>query len=209
MKDRLIEILNKSGASFENALPEEIADYLLAEGVIVPKMIVGYEDYSIDEYGNVYSYKSRRYISQNKHKDGYFYVGLCKNGKRKVFAVHRLVAIHFIENTNGFPQVNHKDENKKNNIVQNLEWCNEKYNSNYGSARERQARKISKAVVCIETGEVFLSQIEAGKKISVSHRHISDCCKSDRRTCGGYHWRYASREEAEKALKEGRANDDT
>jgi hypothetical protein len=178
-----------------------IADHLLAEGVIVPKMIVGYEDYSIDEYGNVYSYKSRRYISQNKHKDGYFYVGLCKEGKRKVFAVHRLVALHFIENQYGFPQVNHKDENKENNQASNLEWCTEKYNSNYGSGKQRHAKKVSKAVVCIETGEVFLSQLEAGQKISVSHRHISDCCKNQRHTCGGYHWRYASREEAEAALE--------
>lgn len=179
----------------------KVADHLLANDVIVPKKIVGYDDYSVDEYGNVYSFKSRRYVSQQKHKDGYFYVGLCKDGKRKIFAVHRLVATHFIENENGLPQVNHKDENKENNEVSNLEWCDERYNTNYGSARQRQAEKVSRAVVCIETGKVFLSQIEAGETIAVSHRHISDCCKNQRHTCGGYHWRYASQEEAEKALE--------
>ena len=208
MRDRLIELLKQadkyaSGVCTDYDEAQEVcADFLLAEGIIVPKKIVGYEDYCIDEYGNIYSYKSRRYISQQKHKDGYFYVGLCKDGKRKVFAVHRLVAFHFIENENGFPQVNHKDENKENNEASNLEWCTGKYNSNYGSGKERHARKVSKAVVCIETGEVFLSQLEAGKKISVSYRHISDCCKHERHTCGGYHWRYASQEEAEKALAE-------
>jgi hypothetical protein len=224
MRDRLIDLLKEYSTHPEKSCPRygtnegcrgcnyelsdgcdytgRRADHLLAAGVIVPKKINGYDDYSIDEYGNVYSYKSRRYVSQQKHKDGYFYVGLCKDGKRKQFAVHRLVATHFIENESGLPQVNHKDENKENNEVVNLEWCDERYNTNYGSARQRHAEKVGIAVVCIETGKVFLSQIEAGKTIDVSHRHISDCCKNKRNTCGGYHWRYASREEAERALAE-------
>ena len=203
MRDRLIGLLNESSQYVcdSDSLVKQIADHLLANGVIVPKKIIGYEDYSIDEYGNVYSYKSRRYVSQQKRKDGYYYVGLCKDGKRKSFSVHRLVATHYIENSNGLPQVNHKDENKENNEVNNLEWCDEKYNTNYGTARKRQAAKVSIPVVCIETGKVFLSQLEAGKTISVSHRHISDCTKNKRRTCGGYHWRYASDEEAEKELE--------
>ena len=207
MRDRLIELLKETfeytrGTCIDFDESAEInADHLLAKGVIVTKKIIGYEDYSIDEYGNVYSYKSRRYVSQQKQKDGYYYVGLCKDGKRKSFAVHRLVAMHFIENPNCFPQVNHKDENKGNNDAANLEWCDEKYNTNYGTARQRHAEKVSRPVVCIETGKVFLSQLEAGKTISVSHRHICDCIKDKRRTCGGYHWRYASREEAEKALE--------
>lgn len=207
MRDKLSNMIQSAVGGCAKYWADVIADKLLAEGVIVLKKINGYDDYSIDEYGNVYSYKSRRYISQHKHKDGYFYVGLCKNGKCKQFAVHRLVAIHFIENGSGLPQVNHKDENKGNNEVSNLEWCTEKYNSNYGSGKKRHAKKVSRAVVCIETGKVFLSQIEAGETIAVSHRHISDCCKNDRHTCGGYHWRYASRSEAEKALE--RSENDT
>ena len=210
-REKLIELLNET---FEQQYEkrgiltaDHTADFLLENGVIVPKRIKGYEDYFIDEYGNVYSLKSRRYVSQQKHKDGYYYVGLCKNGKRKSFAVHRLVAVHFIENDNNFPQVNHIDENKENNNVNNLEWCTEKYNSNYGSARQRQAKKVSRAVVCIETGEVFLSQKQAGEKINVSWKHISNCCKNDRHTCGGYHWRYASCEEAENALQKGAGNE--
>lgn len=213
MRDRLIELIKDLAEDMVAKCGDEcdtckhgdcvgkLADHLLAEGVIVPKKIKGYEDYSVDECGNVYSYKSRRYVSQQKHKDGYFYVGLCKDGQRKLFAVHRLVATHFIENESELPQVNHKDENKENNEVSNLEWCDERYNTNYGSARQRQAQKISRAVVCIETGQVFLSQLEARKVLKVSHRHISDCCKNSRHTCGGYHWRYASREEAERALE--------
>jgi hypothetical protein len=138
-------------------------------------------------------------MSQAKHKDGYYYVSLCKNGKRKLFAVHRLVAMHFVENPSGLPVVNHKDENRENNEASNLEWCTEKYNTNYGNARKKQAQKVSKAVVCIETGEVFSSQKQAGDIMGIHHQHICDCCKGRKQTCGGYHWRYASREDAEKA----------
>jgi hypothetical protein len=181
---------------------QNIADYLLDNGVIVPMKIRDYEDYSIDECGNVYSFKSKRYVCQQKHKDGYYYVPLCKDGERKVFAVHRLVALHFIGNEEGFPQVNHKDENKENNNANNLEWCTEKYNTNYGNAREKQAKSVSKAVVCVETGDIFLSQKEAAEAKKVPYRHIYACCKGKQQTCGGLHWRYASREEAEKALAE-------
>lgn len=212
MRDRLIELILECSTytpeySEQARLHAEyLAQHLLNAGIVVPKKIVGYDDYSIDEYGNVYSYKSRRYISQQKHKDGYFYVGLCKDGKRKVFAVHRLVALHFIENKNGFPQVNHKDENKQNNEACNLEWCTEKYNTNYGTARTRQAGKISKAVVCVETGEIFMSQKDAATIKKVSYQHIGDCCNGKHQTCGGYHWRNASREETEKALAERKEN---
>ena len=202
-RERLIELLDIIIQPGEKTLGD-IADYLLANGVIVPQKIKDYEDYYIDEYGNVYSLKSRRYINQQKGKDGYYYVNLCKNGERKRIAVHRLVATHFVENPLELPMVNHKDENRENNEFNNLEWCTAKYNTNYGNARIKQASKIKKAVVCVETGEIFLSQKEAGKKKDIHSQHICDCCKGKKQTCGGYHWRYASKEEAEKALEENK-----
>lgn len=205
-RDRLIFMLIETFDEQYNArqmiTSQHTADHLLANGVIVPRVIDGYEDYYIDECGNVYSRKSHKYINQQKRKDGYYYVGLCKDGKRKNFAVHRLVASCFIKNPLNLPVVNHKDENRENNDIGNLEWCTEKYNTNYGSAREKHAQKIRKPVVCIETGEVFLSQKEAGEIKGICYRHICDCCKGKNQTCGGYHWRYATREEAEKALEE-------
>lgn len=206
-RDRLIELLDTNCGYVDEVKAEELADHLLENGVIVPRKIKGYDDYYIDEYGNVYSLKSRRYINQQKGKDGYYYVNLCKNGERKRIAVHRLVATHFVENPLELPIVNHKDENRENNEFNNLEWCTEKYNTNYGNARAKHAKKVSKAVVCIETGEVFSSQKEAGKIKGITYRHICECCKGKKQTCGGYHWRYATREEAERALKERDNND--
>lgn len=164
--------------------------------------IKGYEGkYAVTSCGKVWSYKTKKFLKIDKNSKGYERVHLCKNNVGKHLAIHKLVAIAYIPNPDNLPQVNHKDENKENNEVSNLEWCDERYNTNYESARQRQADKVCKAIVCIETGRVFLSQIEAGKTLTVSHRHISDCCKNQRHTCGGYHWRYASKEEAEKALE--------
>ena len=203
MRERLIELISQCNAKNLNMIQllgsEKLilADYLLDNGVVVPMKIKGYNDYFIDEYGNVYSVKTHKYLNQEKGKDGYYYVQLCEKGKRKRVSVHRLVAETFIENPCSLPMVNHKDENRENNDVKNLEWCTEKYNANYGTARIRQAQSISKAVVCIETGEVFLSQKSAESKVGKCYRHICDCCKGKKQTCGGYHWRYATREEAE------------
>lgn len=208
MKDRLVGLIKDTLQEWECDVSEntiaEIADHLLANGVIVPKKVKGYEEYYIDEVGNVYSQKSRRYINQQKGRDGYYYVQLCKDGERKRIAVHRLVAMNFIENPSNLPMVNHKDENRENNEVGNLEWCTEKYNTNYGSARAKQAKAVSKEVVCIETGEVFLSQIDAMESKNIRSNHISDCCVGKKQTCGGYHWRFASKSEAEQALAERR-----
>ena len=102
------------------------------------KDIDGYEGlYKVSNLGRV---KSLNYLRKgiekeripNKNNSGYLIVGLHKDGKIKNFLIHRLVAEAFIENVNDLPQVNHKDENKLNNCVENLEWCSAKYNSNYG-----------------------------------------------------------------------------
>lgn len=127
------------------------------------KWINGYEGlYQIDIYGNVYSCKRNtakggKLIPQVT--SGYFRVALSKNGIIKRCFVHRLVAEAFRPNPNNYPQVNHKDENRQNNCVDNLEWCTQLYNVNYGTgiARNIQARlgvkhteerkaKISKAL---------------------------------------------------------------
>ena len=70
-------------------------------------------------------------------KKGYIYVKLCLNGEQKIYHVHRLVAETFIPNVENLPEVNHKDEDKSNNNVNNLEWCSHEYNIHYGTGMER------------------------------------------------------------------------
>ena len=103
------------------------------------KDIKNYEGlYKISNMGNVLSLKTNKLLKINKITNGYCAVQLCKNGKRKLFLVHRLVAEHFISNPNNYNEVNHKDENKHNNTAKNLEWCTRKYNMNYKNLPKRQ-----------------------------------------------------------------------
>ena len=113
-------------------------------------------------------------------KDGYENLVLRKDGKQKHFRVNRLVAEAFLENPNNYPQVNHKDEDKTNNNVNNLEWCSPKYNINYGSRTEKASRKV----ICVTTGKTFKSIAEASKYYNLKGNHISACCKGKLKSCG-------------------------
>lgn len=104
------------------------------------KQIQGYEGlYAVSTYGNVMSLRSKKILKPlNSH--GYDRVVLSFKGKIERCLVHRLVAQAFIPNPDGLPQINHKDENKKNNFVDNLEWCTPLYNTRYGTGIERQSK---------------------------------------------------------------------
>ena len=115
------------------------------------KDVEGYEGlYQVSNFGNVKSVKriikkannaylsvKERLLKYTTNHKGYKMVSLSKNGKQKSCTVHRLVAKAFIPNPKDLPQVNHKDENKLNNYVNNLEWCDNKYNCNYGTSIRR------------------------------------------------------------------------
>lgn len=105
--------------------------------------VVGFEGlYEVSNLGKVKSLKfgKEKILIQVKMKNGYLYVNLYKEGKVKTCRVHRLVCQAFLDNPNGYTCVNHKDECKTNNRVDNLEWCDNKYNANYKNA---QARRIA------------------------------------------------------------------
>lgn len=99
------------------------------------KPIKGFETYEISSYGKVRNAVTGKVLAQRLHE--YFLVNLYKNGKLSTKLVHRLVAGAFIPNPSHLPCVNHKDENKKNNNVSNLEWCTYKQNCNYGTRNSR------------------------------------------------------------------------
>ncbi len=111
------------------------------------KDIPGYEGkYQVSNTGRVRSLNyngtgKTKVMKPSTNKLGYKRINLCKDGKKKKYSVHRLVALTFIPNPNNYPIINHKDENPSNNYYKNLEWCTYEYNNNYGTKRE----KLSKA----------------------------------------------------------------
>ena len=164
------------------------------------KIISGYNGrYSISNFGRV---KSNSYIVYNhtgkflkkeiimkqaKNKKGYCRVGLInKNKKKNTHAVHRLVAQEFLENKNNYKEVNHIDENKENNRLENLEWCDRKYNVNYGNGNMKRilntdykaiGKKKSKPIIgiCNKETKEFISISQASEFLNVSISAVSKC----------------------------------
>ena len=153
--------------------------------------------YQVSDRGRVKSLNYHRsdkekILKQSKHKSGYMYAALYKDGERKYYRVHRLVATAFIPNPENYSEVNHLDDNHSNNCVKNLEWCSSKYNRNYGTRNERASKSTSKSVICVETGEVFNSIKEAHEKTGIVASCISGCVnhKKRYRTARRYHWQF-------------------
>ena len=138
-------------------------------------------------------------------KNGYFQVGLSKNGEYKKCYVHRLIAETFLENPENLPEVNHKDENKTNNFVflnedgsvnkekSNLEWKTHRGNCNHGTRNERAAKALSKKVLQLSlTGELIReweSTRECGRN-GFDSGHVAACCNGKRKTHKGFRFMY-------------------
>lgn len=159
--------------------------------------IKGYEGfYGVSDQGRVRSLKfgKERILKPARDDCGYLVVNLYKNRERKMYYVHRLVSQAFIPNTNNLPEVNHKDENKENNSVQNLEWCTDKYNTNYGTRNQRVSEKLSKPVLQYEKSGAFVkewkSMIDVQRNLNYSQGHISKCCTGKLKSAYGFIWKY-------------------
>lgn len=107
------------------------------------KDIDGYDGkYQVSNLGKIRSIRAREknrtiILKPMVQKNGYLYVALWKDNKKKNKLIHRLVALAFVENPNDYPEINHKDENKENNMMDNLEWCEHKTNINYGTCKQK------------------------------------------------------------------------
>ena len=159
--------------------------------------IDGYEGlYQISNKGRVKSLHngSERILRSWTNNDGYLNVALYKNAAAQHRLVHRLVSEAFIPNLENKPQVNHKDENKLNNCVNNLEWSTAKENSNYGSRNERLSRKILQYSKSGEFIREWQSAAEVERELNINHSNIADCCKDKRKSAGGFVWRYKEKD---------------
>ena len=150
--------------------------------------VPNYENYLVDRKGNVYSKFSKRFLTPKKDKEGYLSVAFYGGEKPKYFKIHRLVAMMFIPNPDNLPQINHKDENKANNSVENLEWCTGKYNVNYGTRNERAGKIRGYMVYCVELNKTFNSMVEAEKETGA--KQIAKACRGIYSHSGGYHWKF-------------------
>lgn len=156
--------------------------------------IKGYENlYWVNQFGEVKNGKGK-ILKQTLNTSGYVYTRLCK-GKRqyKWHFIHRLVASAFLENPENKPDVNHKDGNKLNNKVSNLEWVTKRENHLHRVylLKKTNSGWSPKAVVCLETGKKFKSIAEASGYCGFKTiGNLSQVLNGKRQTAGGFHWRF-------------------
>ena len=169
-----------------------------------------YEGYKVSNFGRILSlnYKNTgkaKLMTPVTDKDGYLQVILYKNGESKTCRVHRLVAETFLPNPENLPEVNHKDENKKNNFVflnedgsvdkkrSNLEWKTHKDNINHGTHNERMAKTKSKRVLQLSlSGELIRewdSTQECGRN-GFNQSAVAKCCRGEQKTHKGFRFMY-------------------
>ena len=156
--------------------------------VVVDNIVYNHE---VSNLGRVRHIRTQYILTPTTTPKGYLSVHLVIGRKHsRTFRVHRLVAIMFIPNPDNLSQVNHIDENKKNNNVNNLEWCDTKYNNNYGTRTERSSLNRHKQVRCVETGEIFESVQQVSEFLNVTDCMVSMCCNGKRKSCKGLHFEF-------------------
>lgn len=172
------------------------------------KDIAGYEGmYQISNYGNVRSLDRITYnkngskinrVGKPKAKTidnlGYYHVRLSKDSKTDTFRIHRLVAEAFIENPNGYKYINHKNEDKLDNSVDNLEWCSAKYNLEYSNNTRKAANSNKKPILQYSLDSQLIKEWSSMKEIEIHlgflHGNIGKCCRGESKQSYGYIWRY-------------------
>ena len=154
------------------------------------KTAYGFPDYEVSNYGDVIN-KHGKLMTHKIDKNGYHTVGLSKDNKRTFVLVARLVLLTFnYAENHKMLQANHKDENKDNNYIGNLEWTTPKDNCNHGSRNEKCKMAVIKPIICVETGEIYESAREAERRTGTNYGCISMVLHGKRKHAGGFTWRF-------------------
>lgn len=154
-------------------------------------------------WGNLCERKIKgRVLKMSLWRNGYFYFSLWKNNKETSFSVHRIVSIHFIPNLENKPEVNHKDGNRKNNRIENLEWVTSSENRIHSfrvlktkhPMKDKhfpdRCHKVIQYDLLGNKIQEFNGIMEAAEKIDVLRTGIGACCRNKAKTCGGFKWKY-------------------
>lgn len=158
--------------------------------------IKGYEGlYEVSNFGRVKSlcagkWKSTTLRKPQPTRNGYRAVTLKKSGKVRSITVHRLVAITFLDNPDGLREVNHKDEDKTNNHVDNLEWCTRKYNQNYNEHYKIYYRPVIQLTKDGTEVRRYESLKAAQNATGIPSSYISGALRGKQKTAGGFRWQY-------------------
>ena len=162
------------------------------------KDIPGFEGiYAITSCGKVWSYRSKKFLKSKTKKSGYLEIDLSVDNNKKSYLIHRLVAMTYIPNPDGLPQVSHLDESRSNNYINNLAWTNAKENCNMPEHKRRKSEAhlnnaASRKIICVETDTIYPSLGEAGRQFNCSAENIRRACVDSSKTARGYHWRYCN-----------------
>lgn len=168
-------------------------------GSYTMREIDGYPNYKATSDGRIWSKRKKGFLIPSV-VEGYHHVSLCRNGTIRNVFVHRIIASVFLPNPNNEPIINHKDENKTNNRVDNLEWCSYQYNNTYGKGHQSRIRNqinrpdCSKPVIQLTKDGKFVKEYpsakEAGRQTGI--RHIGEVCNHNgpMKSAGGYLWEW-------------------
>lgn len=156
------------------------------------KSIEGYEQYQVNNLGQIR--RKNKILKPIKSRNGYLHIFLYSNGKAKQVLVHRIVAKAFIKQVNNSKEINHKDGNKENNSVDNLEWCTRKQNVQHFLDANKLNNNRPKSVIQydLEGRKIreYSSIRKASRESKINAHNIIYCCRGEKPTASNYIWRY-------------------